>query len=283
MRLSRPSVLIKLYRKIRFRKGYGVHSPFVYNLITKVIEEKSRYYAFEEIEKFRQQLLHDDQLGAITSRETQSAAYGALLFRMVHYFKCRNIIEIGSSTGVMGLYLAMASRSRCNCWLLDERRDLAQGLRQFTLAHNLNKLQYIEGDYKESLMSLCAELPEVDLLFINHPPETCSIDELVQRCRTLIARQSILILNNIARNKEMRKVWQSLKRDSQSRVMLDLHALGIVFFNDRLPKRYYKAYFNYGKKQNFHQHRRQRLHFLSDYFFLFARKQNFIRSINEIP
>ena len=77
---------------MRFRKGFGVHSPFVYNLITKVIEEKSVYYAFEEIENFRQQLLSDDELNLVTSRETQPAAYGALLFRMVHFFKCRTII-----------------------------------------------------------------------------------------------------------------------------------------------------------------------------------------------
>ena len=28
-----------MYRGIRYRKGFGVHSPFVFNLITKVIEE----------------------------------------------------------------------------------------------------------------------------------------------------------------------------------------------------------------------------------------------------
>jgi predicted O-methyltransferase YrrM len=261
MRPSHPSVLIKLYRKIRYRKGFGVHSPFVYNLITKVIEEKSVYYAFEEIEAFRRQLLQDDQLGRITARETQSAAYGGLLFRMVNFFKCRNVIEIGSSTGVMGLYLGMASRTYCDCRLMDERQGLAQSVEEFALAHNLNRLQYVKGDYKESIPGLCAELSAADLLFINRLPETMPASELMHLCDPLIGKHSILILDDINRNKEMRKVWQQLKQDPRSRAIVDLYALGMVFFDNRLPKRYYKTYFNYGKKQSLHTSRRQRLHF----------------------
>ena len=45
-----------LYRCLRYRKGYGVHSPFVYNLITKVIEEKCSYYSFYDIELLRREL-----------------------------------------------------------------------------------------------------------------------------------------------------------------------------------------------------------------------------------
>jgi len=262
MRPPQPPVLIKLYRKMRFRKGFGVHSPFVYNLITKVIEEKSVYYAFEEIENFRKQLLTDTEQSAITSRETQPAAYGAFLFRMVHFFKCQNIMEIGSSTGVMGLYLAMASRTQCNCWLLDERHGLAHEVRRFASAHHLNKLQYIEGDYMKNITRLGAELPEVDLLFFNHLPETYTIDELIRRCQPLMSKRGILILDNINRNKEMRKVWKSLKHNPQMRIMVDLYTLGIVFLNDRLPKQYYKAYFNSGKKHNLPTHRRKSLHFI---------------------
>lgn len=48
---------ILLYRGIRYRKGFGVHSPFVFNLITKVIEERCQYYSFYDIELIRKQLL----------------------------------------------------------------------------------------------------------------------------------------------------------------------------------------------------------------------------------
>jgi predicted O-methyltransferase YrrM len=254
---------IKLYRKLRYRKGFGVHSPFVYNLITKVVEEKTLYYAFEEIENFRKKLLAgNDEISRITAEETQSANYGAFIFRMVNFFQCRSVIQIGSSTGVMGLYLAMASRTQTDCYLLEKRPGLVQSVREFALAHNLNKIHYIEGDYKENGAILHSTLPEADLIFINQPPESMDAEALIDLYQPFITTKSILILNDISENKIMKSVWHVLKDHPQTRVKIDLYNLGIVFFNDKLPKRYYKAYFNHGKKQNLHKNGRQRLYLL---------------------
>jgi predicted O-methyltransferase YrrM len=246
------------------RKGFGVHSPFVYNLITKVIEEKSAFYAFTEIETFRKELLaRTDEASILTARETQPANYGAFLFRMVNFFKCRNVIQIGSSTGVMGLYLAMAAPTQCDCYLLDERQGILQSVREFALAHHLNRIHYMEGDCRENLASLRSTLPGADLIFINQLPETVRIETLMQWCEPLINKKSILILNDIVKNKKMKNFWRSVGNHPQVRVIMDLYALGIVFFDDKLPKRYYKAYFNHGKKQNLHKNRRRGIYFLS--------------------
>ena len=37
--------------RFRYRKGYGVHSPSDFYLITTVIYEKLPYYAYEELGK----------------------------------------------------------------------------------------------------------------------------------------------------------------------------------------------------------------------------------------
>ncbi len=88
-----------LYRCIRYRKGFGVHSPFVFNLITKVIEEKCSYYSFYDIELLRKQLLQTRSIGEIVKRESIRAKHGALLFRLTNYFKSKNILQIGTTMG----------------------------------------------------------------------------------------------------------------------------------------------------------------------------------------
>ena len=103
-----------LYRSIRYRKGFGVHSPFVFNLITKVIEEKCSYYSFYDIELLRKQLLQTRSIGEIVKREAIRPKHGALLFRLTNYFKSRNILQIGTTMGLSTLYLtSYATGLRC--------------------------------------------------------------------------------------------------------------------------------------------------------------------------
>ena len=41
---------ILFYRFLRHRKGFGVHSPFAFSFITKVIDERCGYYCYQDIE-----------------------------------------------------------------------------------------------------------------------------------------------------------------------------------------------------------------------------------------
>ena len=251
---------IKLYRKLRYRKGHGVHSPFVYNLITKVIEENLYFYAFDEIERFRKKVLSQkNDLSILTAKETQSREYGALLFRIVNFFKCQMVLQIGSSTGIMSLYLTMASK-HCNCFALEERPNILKTVKKFVLAHNLEKLHFIEGNTEEALIKLQSSSMKADLIFINQLPESMKAEELLALCQPLKQEKTILIINEIKKDKRMKELWLTMVNQPQSRVSIDLFALGIVFFDDRLPKKHYKTYFNYGKKQNIHTNRRRRIY-----------------------
>src|SRR6185436_17263414 len=94
---------LNYYLKASSSRGHGIHSPFVFDLISKVLNDKSHYPGYDRVEALRQQLLADktvlniDDFGAgssVTKTKqrsvasiTQSAAkpkkFGQLLFRMV--------------------------------------------------------------------------------------------------------------------------------------------------------------------------------------------------------
>ncbi|GAP72207.1 hypothetical protein [Candidatus Symbiothrix dinenymphae] len=221
----------------RSRKGHGIHSPFVFNLVTKVIEETAPFYAFEEIENFRTELLaRGDTLSKITAKEAQPPNYGKLLFRIVHYFKCRNILEIGASTGITSLYLALA-------------RHLP-----------------ITGAGTEAGSDLC-RTNTFDLIVIHRLPAGTTAAQLLEQLRPTIGENTLIVVDSIYKQPEMKHLWQLLQQGGsspcqnlcqspsqdpsqrlcQSTITLDLKHLGMVFFNQSLPKKQYKIYFN-GKK-----------------------------------
>jgi predicted O-methyltransferase YrrM len=252
---------MSLYRKIRYRKGFGVQSPFVFNLITTVIEEQAPFYAFAEIEQFRQQLLSaSGTVAEVTARETPSAKTGAFLFRLAHFLHSRKIVVIGGSTGVMGLYLTMPSPSKTTCYLLEDRAELPAALRDWALARSLHGLHCPEGKVIENLQALAEQRFEADLIFIERLPETMDADSCIRLLRPLTGPRGLWVLNDLRRQPVMEQIWQQMNDSPEASVKIDLQSLGLVFFDKKLPQRQYKAYFNNGKKQNLHPHGRRGLH-----------------------
>ena len=248
--------------RFRYRKGFGVHSPFVYNLITKVIEEKAPFYAFEEIENFRKKLLNgSNELRVITAKETQSPNYGAFLFRLMNFFRCKSVLQVGSSTGVMSLYLASVSRTQGEYFFIEER-PILQEAEAFAMAQHLQKVHFVTGNYEENLQKIKTNFPKIELIFINQLPDSIEMEKGLTWVEDFRDQKSIVLVNSI-KKKKMKSLWNRLKNLPQARTTIDLRVLGIVFFDDKLPKRHYKAHFNYGKKQNLHKNRRRRLHFIS--------------------
>ena len=110
-------------------KGHGVHSPFVFEFITRVLNDNRRFYAFDAIEKIRTQLLSNHALieiqdfGAgsrvaktntrkisdVAKGSLKPAKYSQLLFRMIDFYAPKQIIELGTSLGITTAYLASAN------------------------------------------------------------------------------------------------------------------------------------------------------------------------------
>ena len=263
----------RLYRRIRYRKGHGVHSPFAYNFITNIIEEKSPYYVFEDIEKKREELLTSKEIvefvsskgvakrktiAEITGRETQSNKYGALLFRLVNFLQCESILQVGASTGIMTLYLA-ASCKENQCFILEDREDLVPVIQKQCKSLGLNNVQIKFGEYINTLECLLKQQNTFDLVFLN----TARNLDLTKKLLDYHIKTKLLVVDNIRKNNKTKALWKMVTDNPHARITIDLYYLGIAFFDDKFYKKNYKAHFDNGKKQNIYKNRRQRLYFFN--------------------
>jgi hypothetical protein len=96
-----------LYRYLFCRNGYGIHSPFVYDLITNVIEEKKPYYCYEWLNK-KYLSLRKRNNKFLLRKEYE------LLFRTANKFKPSNCFVMAEDSGLSALYVTAFSKdARC--------------------------------------------------------------------------------------------------------------------------------------------------------------------------
>ncbi len=76
-------------RRIRHRRGYGVHSPFAYQLLSQVVYSPGEYYAYRQLNQ--QHTLADRLL------RPRRRAVDRLLFRLVNFQQPRTLCALGAS------------------------------------------------------------------------------------------------------------------------------------------------------------------------------------------
>jgi predicted O-methyltransferase YrrM len=222
---------VLLYRSVLRRKGYGVHSPFVYNLITKVIEERCPYYCFSDIERLRKRLRFE----AVRPKQ------GALLFRLTHHFRPQNILQIGASTGLSTLYLT-SYRQGVGCIVLEKRPEQASIARRLYAEAARTPIDLRVGDYTALLPGVLKEMERVDFVFFNTCREA-SVCTLFDACAAHAQAESVFVFDGIKANRTMRTLWKRVCGHPDVSVTLDLYSLGIVCFNKKWHKRNYTVYF----------------------------------------
>lgn len=253
----RKSVL--LYRSFRYRKGYGIHSPFVFNLITKVINERCSYYRFYDIELLRKQLLFREELitypdrqqkgrlrrrtiGEIVKREAIRPKHGALLFRLANHFKSRNIIQLGPSMGLSTLYLTSYA-PELRCIALESVSEFAAIARIALEKEGKSPVDLRTGSYVDLLPQALVDLGKVDFVFFNTLYEQQNNLWLFNECMKYVHEDTVFVLEGIKASRKMRELWQEICVRPDVTVTVDLYSMGLVFFNKKLHKRNYIVYF----------------------------------------
>ena len=252
------TVLNGLYRKLFCRGGHGVHSPFVFDLLTTVIEEKMLYYSYESLSLVRTQLRQDNSVVRHNNYELAVNNYlnrycfsereDQLLFRLANRFKPHKIYIMDSDLGLAPLYLTAYSKS-AYCVVAEPDFHVATIAGKIVDKHTSSKIEIRVSD------KLNIEDDIIDF-FVWGKTVTGSSGvsasgaigceafsyEAFEKVLPYMSDDSIMVISNIYSSHKNRNTWKNICAHPKVTVTLDLYNLGIVFFNPKLNRKTYKSF-----------------------------------------
>lgn len=191
--------------RLRQSLGFGVHSPYIYALLTDVFRERLPYYAYEAIGQLS---------GGEFPYPSGSFKINRLLFRLVNRFLPDSIIEAGDSDGRSLKSMSLA-RKNAVC------RNIPDG----------------HGFSTEELEQTLGDSRQLDFLFIS---STNAFREAFEAALPLTGEHSVFIIPSIHADKDRRMWWKAVERDERTGFTVDLYDIGLVFFDRNHPRRHYR-------------------------------------------
>lgn len=248
---------IKQYIKFlkKSTNQHGVHSPFVYNLVTKCFYDSKSYPEYKQLEAYRNHLLATKQeleitdLGAgskVSSKNTRSVKAIAsnsgstlkrskLLFRLAKYFQVNHILELGTSLGIASNALQLAQP--------DAQITSIEGcpnISNTAKAHlkNSEHLKLLIGDFDRHLNTLESE--SYDLVFFdgNHNKEATLryFEKLLPNAHN----DTVFIFDDIYWSEDMTAAWEAIKKHPKVTVTVDTFFWGLVFFREEQAEEHFR-------------------------------------------
>jgi predicted O-methyltransferase YrrM len=256
--------LLKSYIKHRLNSNtrHGLHSPFVYQLVDKVIYNFKPKAEYRQIEKVRSNLLQDSREISITDlgagshinnnkkKQIKQLAKNALkpkklaqlIYRLANDLQPQNIIELGTCLGLTTSYLAKAAPNT-QVISIEGCPQTAQIADENLSALNINNVKLFVGDFDVIFPDIISKTDSLDFVFVDGNHRKDATLNYFKWCLPKVSENSLLIFDDIYWSKGMEEAWEEIKSHPQVTVTIDLFWIGLVYFKKGQAKENFKIKF----------------------------------------
>jgi len=250
-----------MFQKIRFYinfwlngiSKYNIHSPMVHEFIENVLDNNIKYYAFLGIEHYRQILLKDSTvlnlkdlgqgskaiksklitLKSLTKNVQSTPKKAQVLFKLVNYFQCKNILELGTSLGITTAYLSSANKKASITTIEGDSTIFNMAKSNFKKL-GLKNVNIINSSFDKILPTILKN--KFDLIFFDGNHSKKATLKYFNWALENLNDEIIFVFDDIYWSKGMKSAWNEISKSSKVKLSLDLFSLGIVFFKNNRQK-----------------------------------------------
>ena len=251
---------IKSYLKFLWesKNEHAVHSPFVFNLLTKCFFDRKKKPEYVILKKYRKSLLENKNTIEVTdfgagskifksnTRQISKIAKTAgitlkraeLLFRIVHYFQPKHILEIGTSLGLATSALSLGNKNTKIITLegCQNTMSVAQNLLKKI---NSKNIEFKVSEFDTYLKNSNLKSQIFDLIYFDGNHQKQATLDYFESLLTTITNETVWIFDDIHWSLEMQEAWKIIQNHPKVTVTIDTYQCGFVFFRREQPKEHF--------------------------------------------
>jgi len=233
------------------KRGHGIQSPFVFNLVSKVFRNKENPDIVRIVETIRKKLISDQRLiivkdfGAgskkmktdfrkvsdIARYSSVPEKYGKFLAGLSEAFGRKEIIEFGTSLGISTMYMA-AANAVATVHTMEGCNAISEIAGKNFKEAGINNIRILTGPFDEVLQEIENLNVKPGLVFIdgNHRKEP--LLEYFTRMVNISDENTVIVIDDIYSSDEMGDAWNEIKKNKKISFTVDIFRMGLVFFRE---------------------------------------------------
>ncbi|MDX1544701.1 MAG: class I SAM-dependent methyltransferase [Christiangramia sp.] len=239
---------------LKSQNQHGLHSPFVYDLVTNCFYDKTSYPGYELIKNYRNDLLGNKEQIEITDFGAGSRVFKSnrrpvfsiaknsgitlhrakLLYRIVDHLNIQNALELGTSLGIASA--SIAANRITQLTTIEGCPEISRIAASQMAKYKLDNVQLINSEFEKGIKEVLKESGKFDLIYFDGNHQKDATLNYFYKLLPATHNDSVFIFDDIHWSSGMEEAWTEIKKHPQVQVTIDTYKWGIVFFRQEQVK-----------------------------------------------
>lgn len=236
---------------------HGVHSPFVFDLVTRCLYDKTYYTDYDMLKSYRgflksqTETINVTDLGAgsrvfksnqrkisrILKHSGATLKEAKFLNRLTRYIGANSILELGTSLGMSTLAFSLGAHKGKVTSIEGCPNIFAYTRAQFNRLQRPN-VSFINSDFGSVLSDLSDQ--QFDLIYFDGNHKKQATMDYFETLLPTIHNNTVWVFDDMYWSREMSEAWHYIQLHPKVTVTVDMFNLGLVFFRKEQAKEHFK-------------------------------------------
>lgn len=233
------------FRHFLYAHGkHGVHSPFVFDLLTFTSKNALDESIVGELKSLRRRMRSDSRtiqktdfgtgksgmvkVKTMVAQSAQPLHQSVFIARLAQHLGCNKIVELGTSIGLTTVAMGLI-HPEAEIISIEGCPNTAEIARENLTRSSLNQVKVISGEAMQVIEERRAEILAADLVFIDCNHTYRATEDFLQFFEASENPNLTIVLDDIYWSAEMNHAWRTLIAKETFAISADFFHFGIVF------------------------------------------------------